>query len=163
MNRTLLPMILLCAACATTPAPVVSSPPADAPEIALPADGAAAPLAVIRVAHATVLVDFDGEVVLTDPWFTESAQYHQGEPLGLSLSSLPRLAAVVVSHGHYDHFDIDAFKAYPDKDVPFFVVAGLAEKVRAAGFRRVRELAPWEGKRGWGDVCRWGDRNKSGL
>lgn len=143
MHRNLLPAWCLITACATTPAPVVTSPPADAPDIALPADGDAAPLTVTRVAHATVLVDFGGEVVLTDPWFTESALYHQGEPLGLALSALPKLTAVVVSHGHYDHFDIDAFKAYPDKDVPFFVVAGLVEKARQAGFRRVRELAPW--------------------
>jgi L-ascorbate metabolism protein UlaG (beta-lactamase superfamily) len=33
-----------------------------------------AKVTVTRVAHATVLVDFDGETVLTDPWFTETSQ-----------------------------------------------------------------------------------------
>jgi L-ascorbate metabolism protein UlaG (beta-lactamase superfamily) len=33
-------------------------------------------------------------------------------------ADLPPLAGVVVSHGHYDHFDLDAFAAYPDKAVP---------------------------------------------
>lgn len=136
--------LFLFAACATTPAPVVSSPPADAPDIVLPAEGAAAPLSVVRIGHATVLLDFDGEFVLADPWFTESSQYHHGEPLGMSLSSLPKLSAVLVSHEHYDHFDIDAFSAYPDKDVPFFVVPGIADKARKAGFRNVRELQAWQ-------------------
>lgn len=146
MKKNFLLSVLFSFACATTttPAPVVASPPADAPDIVLPGGTGAAALSVIRVGHATVLVDFDGEVVLTDPWFTESSQYHHGEPLGMSLASLPKLAAVVISHEHYDHFDIDAFTAYPDKSVPFFVVPGLAEKVRKAGFQNVRELAAWE-------------------
>src|SRR5438105_10519208 len=87
MKKSLFATSLFLIACATVPAEVVTSRPADAPDIVLPADGAA-PLSVTRVAHATVLVDFDGEVVLTDPWFTESSQYHHGEPLGMSLSSL---------------------------------------------------------------------------
>jgi hypothetical protein len=36
---------------------------------------------VTRVAHSTVLRDFDGAVVLTDPWSSERAMYHRGEPL----------------------------------------------------------------------------------
>jgi L-ascorbate metabolism protein UlaG (beta-lactamase superfamily) len=104
----------------------------------------AAPLRLTRIAHASALIDFDGEVVLTDPWFTESSQYHHGEPLAMDVAHLPKLAAVVVSHGHYDHFDIDAFAAYPDKSVPFFVPPDCVDAAREAGFTHVQAMQPWE-------------------
>jgi L-ascorbate metabolism protein UlaG (beta-lactamase superfamily) len=101
-------------------------------------------LAVTRIAHASVLLDFGNATVLTDPWFSEKAHFHHGEPLGLALARLPRLTAVVASHAHYDHFDIDTFASYPDKDVPFFVGPNMLQAARAAGFTNVRELRPWE-------------------
>jgi L-ascorbate metabolism protein UlaG (beta-lactamase superfamily) len=138
----------LLSACATVPAQVISAAPPDAAPIRLsPSSPAAAPLTVMRVAHATVLLDFDGTRVLTDPWFTESSQYHHGEPLGCSVAELPHLSAVLVSHGHYDHFDLAAFKAYPDKSVPMLVPVGLAARARRAGFVDVRELEPWQSVR----------------
>jgi L-ascorbate metabolism protein UlaG (beta-lactamase superfamily) len=70
--------------------------------------------------------ELGGMRVLTDPWFTDSAHYHHGEPLGIALTALPHLDAVVVSHCHYDQHDIDAFAAYADKRVPMIVAAGLS-------------------------------------
>jgi L-ascorbate metabolism protein UlaG (beta-lactamase superfamily) len=130
----------------TTPAPLVASHPADAPpaRVASAVQPLPARLAVTRVAHATVLLDFDGEQGLTDPWFTEKEGYHHGEALGFSVAQLPKLTAVVASHGHYDHFDIEAFAAYPDKAVPFFVATGMADAARNAGFINVQELEPWQ-------------------
>src|SRR5437868_6644051 len=128
------------------PAPVVSARPGDAAPASIPSTAQPLParLGITRIAHASVLLDFDGEQVLTDPWYTETEEYHHGEPPGLSLADLPRLSAVIVSHGHYDHFDIDAFAAYPDKAVPFFVAVGMGEAARKAGFTKVQELAPWQ-------------------
>lgn len=99
---------------------------------------------VTRVTHACALIDFDGQVVLTDPWFSEKAGYHRGEPLACTPATLPRLAAVIASHDHYDHYDVDAFAAYPDKAVPFVVKRGMAGKARRAGFTNVTEVEPWE-------------------
>src|SRR4051812_25930687 len=89
----------------TTPTPVVASRPSDASPARIVSDAKPAPgkLAVIRVAHASVLLDFDGEQVLTDPWFTDTEEYQHGEPLGYSLNELSKLTAVVASHEHYDH------------------------------------------------------------
>lgn len=101
-------------------------------------------LTVIRIAHASVLLEVDGETVLTDPWFSERPGYFRGEPLGVALADLPPLAGVVVSHGHYDHYDMAAFRAYPDRTVPMIVKRGTARIARAAGFTRVQELDPWE-------------------
>ncbi len=99
---------------------------------------------VTRVTHSTVLADFDGTKVLTDPWFSERPTYRRGEPLAFNVADLPRLDAVLVSHGHYDHFDLKAFAGYPDKAVALVVKRGLADQARAAGFTSITEVDPWE-------------------
>lgn len=97
-----------------------------------------------RIAHASVLLDFGNATVLTDPWFSEKAHFHHGELLGLPMGKLPKLTAIVASHAHYDHFDIETFARYPDKGVPFFVGPDMVEAAHAAGFTNVRELRPWQ-------------------
>jgi len=99
---------------------------------------------VTRVTHSCVLLDFGGQQLLTDPWFSERRGYYRGEPLAFTPGGLPELAGVLVSHGHYDHFDMAAFAAYPDHAVPFVVKRGLAAAVRQAGFANVTEVDPWE-------------------
>ena len=101
-------------------------------------------LTVTRVTHACVLLDFGGQVLLTDPWFSERRGYYRGEPLAFPPGGLSELAGVLVSHGHYDHCDLAAFAAYPDRSVPFVVKRGLAAQVRQAGFGNVTEVDPWE-------------------
>ena len=101
-------------------------------------------LTITRVTHSCVLLDFAGQRLLTDPWFSERRGYYRGEPLAFTPGSLPELAGVLVSHGHYDHFDLAAFAAYPDRSVPFVVKRGLAAAVRQAGFTNVTEVDPWE-------------------
>jgi L-ascorbate metabolism protein UlaG (beta-lactamase superfamily) len=56
----------------------------------------------------------------------------------------PDLAVVVASHGHYDHYDVDAFAAYRDRHVPFLVKRGTAAAARRRGFTGVIEMDPWE-------------------
>jgi len=104
-------------------------------------------LTLNRVAHASVLLDFGGPKLLTDPWFSERQGfpgYYRGEPLGIQLADLPVLAGVASSHGHYDHYDVEAFGHYPDKAVPFAVKRGTEEKARKVGFTNVRDLDAWE-------------------
>lgn len=101
-------------------------------------------LTITRIAHACVLIDFAGATILTDPWFSEKRGYYRGEPLGVEIEDLPPLAGVVASHKHYDHYDMEAFAAYPDKGVPFAVKRGIPEDARRVGFDNVTELDPWE-------------------
>jgi L-ascorbate metabolism protein UlaG (beta-lactamase superfamily) len=128
------------------PAPVLTGPAPAGLLAKLKSSPGRAPGAftVTRVAHASVLLDFGNATVLTDPWFSEKTHFHHGEPLGLALARLPHLTAVVASHEHYDHFDIETFSSYPDKAVPFFVGPNMVNAARAAGFTNVRELRPWE-------------------
>jgi L-ascorbate metabolism protein UlaG (beta-lactamase superfamily) len=127
-------------------APTVSSvPAAPAPVTLSPvSEGPSADLAVTRIAHASVLLEMGDKRILTDPWFSQTGAYRQGEPLGIALENLPKLDLVIASHEHYDHFDIETFAAYPHKDVPFIVGPNMVEKARAAGFTQVRELKVWE-------------------
>jgi L-ascorbate metabolism protein UlaG (beta-lactamase superfamily) len=102
---------------------------------------------VRRIVHATVLLDFGGAHILTDPWFSQRPffGYLHGEPIAVANpADLPVLSGVVISHRHYDHCDLGTLAAYPDKNVPFAVVRGLADRVRAAGFPNVVELDPWQ-------------------
>ena len=99
---------------------------------------------VTRVTHSCALLDFQGQVILTDPWFSEKPGYYRGEPLAFTPTTLPKLSAVVASHDHYDHYDLGAFAAYPDKTVPFIVKRGMGDKARRAGFTEVTEVEPWE-------------------
>ena len=101
-------------------------------------------LTITRIAHSSVLIDFAGYQVLTDPWFSEKFGYYHGEPYGITLENLPHLAGVVVSHGHYDHYDMQAFQAYPDKQVPMAVKRGIAQTARKVGFTNVTEMDAWE-------------------
>src|SRR6516164_3802446 len=101
-------------------------------------------LTITRIAHSSVLIAIDGHTILTDPWFSEKPGYYHGEPYGIALAALPKLSGVVVSHDHYDHYDMPAFAAYPDKDVPFAVIAGIGTVARAVGFSSVAELQPWQ-------------------
>jgi L-ascorbate metabolism protein UlaG (beta-lactamase superfamily) len=102
------------------------------------------PLTITRIAHSCHLIQIGGLTVLTDPWFSERAFYHPGEPVALSVAQLPRLDAVLITHHHYDHCDLAAFAAYADKDVPMIVARPVAPRARAAGFTGVRVLDPWQ-------------------
>jgi L-ascorbate metabolism protein UlaG (beta-lactamase superfamily) len=106
-----------------------------------------AALTITRILHSSVLLDFDGSTILTDPWFSERPGYYHGEPYGVALGNLPPLVGVVSSHAHYDHFDMEAFQAYPDKAMPMVVKRDrgrMARLARNAGFTTIVELEPWE-------------------
>jgi L-ascorbate metabolism protein UlaG (beta-lactamase superfamily) len=102
------------------------------------------PLTITRIAHSCHLIGIGELTVLTDPWFSEKAFYHPGEPVALQPAGLPPLDAVLISHHHYDHCDLAAFAAYPDKDVPMIVAGPVASRARRAGFTDVRVLEPWQ-------------------
>jgi L-ascorbate metabolism protein UlaG (beta-lactamase superfamily) len=102
------------------------------------------PLVITRVTHSCHLIQIGGLTVLTDPWFSQKPFYHPGEPIAFQPEQLPHLDAVVISHEHYDHCDLDAFSRYPDKNVPLLVAGPVVKKARKFGFNNVRALEPWQ-------------------
>jgi L-ascorbate metabolism protein UlaG (beta-lactamase superfamily) len=101
-------------------------------------------LTVTRIAHSCHLIQIGDKTILTDPWFSERIFYHPGEPVALRPEALPRLDAVVISHEHYDHCDLRAFRRYRDHDVPMVVAGPVVAKARKAGFTNVTPLEPWQ-------------------
>lgn len=101
-------------------------------------------LAVTRITHSCHLIEIAGATVLTDPWFSHKPGYHPGEPIALTVPELPHLDAILISHRHYDHCDLDALDALPDKATPIICCRTVAKSARAHGFSTVTPLTPWE-------------------
>jgi L-ascorbate metabolism protein UlaG (beta-lactamase superfamily) len=102
--------------------------------------------------HSTVLLEVDGLRVLTDPvwgervspWsFAGPKRFH---PAPVSLSQLPPLDAVIVSHDHYDHLDYPTILELARTDVPFYTSLGVGAHLEAWGVppERITELDWWE-------------------
>jgi L-ascorbate metabolism protein UlaG (beta-lactamase superfamily) len=64
----------------------------------------------------------------------------------LQAEQLPKLAAIMVTHNHYDHLDGASLRALPD-DVPVVVPLGLARWFERWNARPVIELDWWESAR----------------
>jgi L-ascorbate metabolism protein UlaG (beta-lactamase superfamily) len=113
-------------------------------------------LTVSWLGHATVLLNFYGSSIVTDPVLERRIGLGRGfAKLGprrliqpaLRKRDLPALDAVLLSHAHMDHTDLGTLRAIPAK-VPVVVQTGNRDLVRR--FHAVDELA-------WGESTRIGD------
>jgi L-ascorbate metabolism protein UlaG (beta-lactamase superfamily) len=106
-------------------------------------------IAVSWLGHSTALLEIDRYRVLTDPVWSNRcspsdvvgpARMH---PPPVALDALPALDAVVISHDHYDHLDIDTIVALARTQwAPFFVPLGVGAHLRGWGVpeHRIVEL-----------------------
>jgi L-ascorbate metabolism protein UlaG (beta-lactamase superfamily) len=133
------------------PIPVVTPTPAEA--------AATAELAVSWYGHSTALIEVDGYRVLADPiWSRRCSPSHTVGPermhdVPVPLEGLPAVDAVVISHDHYDHLDIDTVIALArTQRAPFFVPLGVGAHLRKWGIPedRIVELD-------WNESHRLGD------
>jgi L-ascorbate metabolism protein UlaG (beta-lactamase superfamily) len=108
-------------------------------------------LTVAWLGHATVLFNFYGSWLLTDPALERRIGIGRGPAkLGprrlvqpaLRPRELPNLHAILLSHAHMDHTDLGTLRLLPP-DVPVVVQPGNEDLVRR--FRRVHQL-------GWGET-----------
>src|SRR6476661_807815 len=111
---------------------------------------------VVRVTwfgHSASLVEIAGQNVLLDPmlsvemgplsWVTPN-RYNPA--LAITPEHLPAIAAVLISHDHYDHLDYKTIRTIKDKVGKFYVPLGIGPHLRAWGVapERIQAL-------NWGD------------
>lgn len=132
------------------PPPVRQLNPTD---LRTPPDG----IRVTWLGHATLLLQWPGGTLLTDPMLGDRASPlpFAGPPriptLPIALDDLPPIDAVVVSHDHYDHLDRPTVKRLSKRFDPlFFVPLGVGELLQKWNVSRVVEIDWWQ----WID---WGD------
>jgi N-acyl-phosphatidylethanolamine-hydrolysing phospholipase D len=109
-------------------------------------------LEITAVGHSTFLITTPVGVFLTDPMWGERASPlgfagpKRNYPPGVTIESITRLDAVLLSHDHYDHLDRHTVKkiasAFPD--APWFAPLGLSSILGRWGVREVVELDWWD-------------------
>lgn len=95
--------------------------------------------------HASLLVEIDGVRVLIDPLFGKAGPVvPRAVPAPLLPAALPRIDAVCISHGHYDHLDAGSLRAIAKRfpEATFLVPLGV-ERYLPAEARKVVALDWW--------------------
>ena len=101
--------------------------------------------------HSTVLLEIDGQLLLTDPVFGDRAapvswagpkRFHAPP---LALDDLPPIDAVLISHDHYDHLDHGTILRLAETGVRFLVPLGVGAHLESWGVdpKDITELDWW--------------------
>lgn len=105
------------------------------------------------VGHATALLQLQGRNILIDPVFSARVSPlsfmgpQRQVALPFTISQLPALDVVLVSHSHYDHLDLASLKSISDQShgkTRFLVPLGIAEFLVSEGIQNVQEFDWWE-------------------
>ncbi len=106
-------------------------------------------ITIANLGHATLLMDFDGVRVISDP----TLFYRVGLSLGpfgtigphrivappLQPKQLRTIDLIVITHAHMDHLDLPSLQALP-KRATVVACTGCGDLIRPLGFADVREL-----------------------
>lgn len=104
-------------------------------------------VSVTFVNHATLLLQFDGCSLLTDPVYSFSVSFFlpRLKRPGIPFDRLPRIDHVLISHDHYDHLNLRTLRKIRRAFDPTAVVPrGLGKYARRTGFSTIVELDWWE-------------------
>jgi len=92
------------------------------------------------IGHSTVLITLDGIRLVTDPLLRRrTAHLRRRAPLVPVTGEA--IAAVLLSHAHYDHLDLPSLRLL-GRSVPIVAPTGLGSLLRRKGFDAVHELEP---------------------
>jgi len=133
-------------------------PPSPLPVLAVDKTALAAPppasgLRAFWIGHASVYAEVDGLRLLLDPVFAERVspiaigpkRFH---PPPIALVDLPRIDAVLVSHDHYDHLDMETVQHLAARGSRFFVPLGIGAHLERWGVppAQIEEMEWWQRK-----------------
>jgi L-ascorbate metabolism protein UlaG (beta-lactamase superfamily) len=109
-------------------------------------------LRVTFINHATVLLQFSGLNILTDPiWSERASPFKRFGPKrvknpGLTMDQLPLVHAILISHNHYDSMDLKTLRILQDRDNPkIYVGLGNAQYLNSKGINNAVDLD-------WGEI-----------
>ena len=108
------------------------TPSAPVPLVTAAAPAATDGLHITWYGHASTLVEIEGRRVLLDPVWSERVSPSQLvgpkrlHPVPRALADLPELDAIIISHDHYDHLDLDTVRELVrTQRAPFVVPLGI--------------------------------------
>ena len=108
---------------------------------------------VLWLGHSTLLVKFEGKVILFDPVFGERASmFSFAGPKRfeytnrIEIKDLPKIDAVILSHDHYDHLDHYSIVELKDKVDRFYMPIGVGAHMEKWGLSesQIYELDWWD-------------------
>lgn len=140
---------------------VTDASPVTSPDEAIPvvagdrsrfAQAPASGLRVTWLGHSTQLIELDGTTVITDPIFGGRASpYTWAGPATwyappIPLDQLPDIDAVLISHDHYDHLQLETMQAMAGWDTIFLAPLGVGAHLEYWGVPadRIVELDWWD-------------------
>jgi len=115
-------------------------------------------LSAAWIGHATVLLRIGNTTILTDPVFSNRIGIGLGLITGgprrhiaaaLSLSQLPKIDLILISHAHFDHLDRPTLAKLP-KQIAVITAHRTQDLIRDLGFRQITELR-------WGESTQIGE------
>ena len=96
---------------------------------------------VWMVGHATMLINFYGTTILTDPVFGNWLPFPRRiVGPGLQIKQIPKLDIILQSHTHWDHFHIPSVRELAHKDTTLIIAKNCSDLAKGMDFKEIIEL-----------------------
>jgi L-ascorbate metabolism protein UlaG (beta-lactamase superfamily) len=115
--------------------------------------------------HSTVLLKIDGYTILTDPVLGNRCGVRVG-PMTVGLKrmvapallwrQLPHIDLILLSHAHFDHFDLRTLRSLERSGTSVVTASNTADLLRVRRYKSVHEI-------GWGERVRVGSLSILGI
>jgi N-acyl-phosphatidylethanolamine-hydrolysing phospholipase D len=122
--------------------PVFFTPPGEVPNKIKNPVRADARLSALWIGHATVLLQMDDKIIITDPVLTETVgelARRLVEP-GIDIENIPRCDLILISHSHFDHLSYGSLGYLEEKSsgAPLAFPKGLEYYLPQMDFNLIR-------------------------